>query len=219
MIGVGFAGLGIGKKPAEGLRTGVPTGRPHVASERQSYSSEHVVTTREQNLPSMPTTFFTSLGYIGKCIADNKFRIHEDVEESRVGSTAHHSQNLSSRSPSPKHPPRPLHQEVWDQSAVLRLGMPVQMPSSPRKPISQTNNDNIVALHDNSSDSDTQEDSSSDIPMASREEEIDWLKAVNADLKSESKYYRLMAEITMKTAALHRGCETTFEPSKCNNTC
>jgi hypothetical protein len=67
------------------------------------------------------------------------------------------------------------------------------------------------SFFDTLSESGMEEDSGSDITMTSGKEAIGQLRAVNEDLKSESHYYRLMAEITMKTAALRRGCECTYD--------
>jgi hypothetical protein len=64
-----------------------------------------------------------------------------------------------------------------------------------------TNEEDLSSV-DTLSKSGMEEDSNSDITVSSGKGAFSQLKAVNEDLKSESHYYRLMAEITMKTAAL-----------------
>ena len=154
-----------------------------------------------------------------------------------MNSVTPHDQKSSSSSESPEHRTDLLRQEHWDSQAVLESGMTAQMPSPLTAVKSLTTNivhtlpdnssdsdpkgspaseeDNSLdsdlksspASEDNFLDSDMEEDVSSDITATSGQEAIDQLRAVNEDLRSENKYYRLMSEITMKTVALRRGCE------------
>ena len=89
---------------------------------------------------------------------------------------------------------------------MLDRGAPERIQILPTQSHPRTIN-NFLNVHDQSSDSDMDEDSRSDITATHGQEAINQLKAVNEDLRSESNYYGLMAEIRMKTAAVRRGCE------------
>ena len=211
--------------------------KPDVTPKQQCRSPEHAVTTCEQNVSSLSTAILSHHESTSDSTTDEEFQKHEDGGELQVNSVTPHDQKSSSSSESPEHRTDLLRQEHWDSQAVLESGMTAQMPSPLTAVKSLTTNivhtlpdnssdsdpkgspaseeDNSLdsdlksspASEDNFLDSDMEEDVSSDITATSGQEAIDQLRAVNEDLRSENKYYRLMSEITMKTVALRRGCE------------
>jgi hypothetical protein len=187
-------------------------GKTPAIPKQQCQSIEHALTAREQNVATSAISATPiSATPIRKSAAATKFHIYEDAGDVQM---ATQNQVPSFNSRSPEHGVGEAKRELSDQLAVLEPSMPPeQIPTRLGEPDSCTNV-SILPSHDSSSenDSDSDLDSNSEIIMTSGQEAIDQLKAINEDLKSESKYHRLMAEITMKTAAVRRGCEFASKP-------
>jgi hypothetical protein len=182
-------------------------GKTPAIPKQQCQSIEHALTARKQNVA---TSAFSATP-IRKSAAATKFHIYEDAGDVQM---ATQNQVPSFKSRSSEQGVGGAKRELSDQLAVLEPSMPPeQIPTRLGEPDSCTNV-SILPSHDSSSenDSDSDLDSNSEIIMTSGQEAIDQLKAINEDLKSESKYHRLMAEITMKTAAVRRGCEFASKP-------
>lgn len=192
----------------------VTTRKPPVKLNPQNRRIEPAVTTRARDLSYLNTTINTLQGS-SESTADNKFKMNEDGERLQIGSLTPRDQNTNSSDDAPKHTVGLLHQELWDKPAVLGSGFSKRVSPSSTEPHSPTIN-NTVALCEESFDSDMEEDSSSEATAMPQQQEIDELKAANEDLRSENQYYRLMSEITMKTAALRRGCKCFSKPKNAN---
>ena len=204
--GVEISSLARGRKHPATLRISTAGQSSHVTVKRQSRSIERAVTTREQNILPVSTTCAPSYQSHGR--TENTCSIFE-AGEMQMESFVPSDQDPCN-SGRPKHMLDLLQPECLEQRAVLEHGLPQNMQTSAAESDTCTNH-NILLLDnqssDSDSDSDTDENSSSDVTATQGQEAINQLMAVNEDLKSESKYYRLMAEITMKTAAIRRGCE------------
>lgn len=71
-------------------------------------------------------------------------------------------------------------------------------------------NEEAIPANNPDHDNEVEESSGSDVTMNDGEEALMQLRAANEDLQSERQYYRLMAEIAMKSAAVRRGCKFTI---------
>ncbi len=200
-----------------------------LSSEQQSPASLNVVTTCEDNVSQKLTTVIPCEGSNSTSTTESNFQQHKDGEESQpqTFNTAPHEQKLSSISGSPKQTSMrssgSSRQQYWETVPVFDPVMPAQMPTEPAFHTNYYNNEihldalqdtllgndfeSLLALHPNLMNSNVETDSSSAIIMNNAQETIDQLRAANEDLRSANEYYRLMSDITMKAAALRRGCE------------
>jgi hypothetical protein len=111
-----------------------------------------------------------------------------------------------------QHTPNPVHGNQNEERPVSVYDLDKVSSNSSSVSLALTNN-TAIALAENISvspsniDVNMDEDGRSDVTVTSGQEAIDQLRAANADLRSENKFYRLMSEITMKASATRRGCK------------
>lgn len=197
-----LTGLGKGKKPVRDIRNQVSTRRPSAIPKRQRSSNKRGIAC-DLNLSEASSTVLASVDPVCEGADSNKIRTHE------AG-----GQKWRDLSGLPKQAPSLQQQEICGPPAVLELNSPNQTttPTSPKQPDPCTNKFLTAPEISPGGDMDMEDELSSDITATSGQEAIDQLKAINEDLTSEGKYYRLMAEIALKPATVRRGCKFTFKP-------
>lgn len=166
-----------GNKPARGLHFPKATLRPCTKPLWSLRSVSPAVTTCNDDVS------------VSGSNTDKAFQIYEDPDV-KVGS-------------SPRNTPDSI-KTISEHCTVLEPEVLEQMLTPPTEICAVEHNNNL-SVDDNSSDSSDSDDSEMD--STSSAEAMNQLKATNEDLTAENKYYRLLADITTKPAALRRGCE------------
>lgn len=196
-----------GQEAAKGTGFKIPTRRPVVIVKGQRSVIEREVTSHDQDAFDIPGTMIVSEGTISKTAVADEIHTQEDGEQEQKDIFC-----------SPEHAPRTTLQQqesLSHRAAVFEPNLPEQMPTPhtehddrhnncKNKPFSPPDTSPDIEMDDDTS-SDTSSHISSDITAHSGQEAIDQLKAINEDLRSEGNYYRLMAEIALKTVLVRRG--------------
>jgi hypothetical protein len=229
---VSITALGKRKERADGSVANEPLTKVYVTPKRQRPVIGRAFTKCEQNAQVVATVTPPCQGSTGKFPAGNDFEIHEDRKELQKGGPIPRDQKESPCPGTPKHTTGQPHQKCLDHNAVLKDNYPEHVTNPHKATDAHTSNNNgnnnISALDKTPFDSnpgalglqhtlpeaDMEVDSSSDITVAAGQEAVNQLRALNSDLRAENSYYRLMAEIAMKTSSLRRGCKYGSEPLK-----